>query len=195
MSIKSRGWEIEGKFDLEGVSRSYSMSLTREHIQEALSVAYISAVAAKAGFDCGNPRRYDYGIDLQISPIIVDEYGDNIPNGIPLVVQAKASHVFNESVDSITYDLKTRNYNILASNNKGLPYILISYCMPSEDAEWMNICENNTILKHKGYWKSLRGEPRSKNRQTVRITIPKTQIFNGSNLTSIMNAIQESDHL
>jgi hypothetical protein len=132
------------------------MSLTREHIQEDLSVAYISAVVAKAGFDCGNPRRHDYGIDLQISPVIEDEYGERIPHGIPLVVQAKASHVFSESEDTISYDLRTRNYNILASIQKGLPYILVLYCMPSDDSEWVNIYDNNTILKHKGYWKSLR---------------------------------------
>jgi len=43
------------------------MSLTREHRQEALSFAYISAVAAKAGYNCGPFPGYDYGVDLQIS--------------------------------------------------------------------------------------------------------------------------------
>lgn len=67
--------------------------------------------------------------------------------------------------------------------------------MPSEDHEWMSIDENNTILKHMGYWKSLRGETRSSNRQTVRITIPKTQIFDESALKLIMNTVQERDIL
>lgn len=171
------------------------MGLTREHIQEDLSVAYISAIAAKAGFDCGNPRRHDYGVDLQISPIIEDECGDRIPNGIPLIVQAKASHGFSESKDIISYDLKTRNYNMLASTRKGLPYVLVLYCMPPSDCEWLNINDNNTILKYKGYWMSLRGAKRSKNRSTVRVEIPKTQIFDESSLTSIMTEIQERDHL
>jgi hypothetical protein len=43
------------------------MSLTREHRQEDLSLAYILAVAAKAGYDCSSFSRHDYGIDIQLS--------------------------------------------------------------------------------------------------------------------------------
>ena len=45
------------------------MSLTREHRQEDLSFAYISAVAAKAGYNCNRPSGHDYGIDLEIGDV------------------------------------------------------------------------------------------------------------------------------
>lgn len=168
------------------------MSLTREHIQEDLSVAYISAVVAKAGYDCGNPVRHDYGVDLEINPIEVDDDGGRCTRGMPLRVQAKASHNFSPSQDEfITFALKKKNYNKLVKDTGiGPPYILILYCMPSEDEEWLNVSDHFTTLKHCGYWISLRGRERTNNQETINIKIPKEHLFNESSLIQIMNNIQ-----
>src|ERR1700730_13566665 len=40
--------------------------LTRNHRQEALSRAFVQAVAARSGLMCSAPREYDYGIDLTL---------------------------------------------------------------------------------------------------------------------------------
>jgi hypothetical protein len=168
------------------------MSLTREHIQEDLSVAYISAVAAKAGFDCGNPMRHDYGVDIEINPIEIDDFGNRITCGMPLRVQAKASHNFIPHSDGfIAYDLKIRNYNILArETGRGPPIILILYCMPPTEDEWLDIQDNSTTLKHCGFWISLRGSEKCHNMATKRIKIPLEQVFNETSLRRMMEAIQ-----
>ena len=89
------------------------MSLTREHIQEDLSVAYISAVAAKVGFDCQiQPHRHDYGVDLRIARVEIDDDGKRFHSGRELSVQAKATHTVDISENSyITYGIKKGNYN------------------------------------------------------------------------------------
>ncbi|OPY49353.1 MAG: hypothetical protein A4E49_03176 [Methanosaeta sp. PtaU1.Bin112] len=171
------------------------MSLTREHTQEDLSVAYISAVAAKAGFDCVPFGKHDYGVDLQIIPIEVGEDNRRYPDGIPLLIQAKASQNFHIDENNILYDLKTRNYNILVKERKGYPYILVLYCMPANENNWLKVEDDSTILKHNGYWKSLLGEPESGNTQSVRIAIPREQKFTESALKSIMVKIQEEEDL
>ncbi|MGA9100266.1 MAG: DUF4365 domain-containing protein [Methanotrichaceae archaeon] len=171
------------------------MSLTREHTQEDLSVAYISAVAAKAGFDCLPFGKHDYGVDLQIIPIEVGDDNVRYPDGIPLLIQAKASHNFRIDENDILYDLKVRNYNILAKVRKGYPYILVLYCMPTDENDWLKVDDESTILKHNGYWKSFQGEPESNHAQSVRIAIPRDQKFTESALKSIMAKVQEEDGL
>jgi hypothetical protein len=173
------------------------MSLTREHIQEDLSVAYISAVAAKAGYDCGNCQKHDYGIDLEINPIEIGDEGERYTYGMPLRVQAKASYGVDLSHDDfIKFNLRARNYNILARDTgRGPPSILVLYCMPPEDHDWLSIEENHTTLKHCGYWASLRGKDLTRNTSTIGIKIPRAQVFNESSLKQIMEMIQSEGHL
>ena len=167
------------------------MSLTREHRQEALSFAYISAVAAKAGYNCGPFPGYDYGVDLQIS--CLEQIGrKKVPCGPVLWIQAKASHNFTISADDnhIIYDLKVDTYNMLIREDQDTPAILVLYCMPSDEDKWLSIYENCTALRHCGYWLSLRGMPTSTNKAAQRIHIPKKQRFTDSSLYSIMTRIE-----
>ena len=145
------------------------MSLTREHRQEALSFAYISAVAAKAGYNCGRRPGYDYGIDIEIGSI--EQIGQRRADlGYTLNIQAKASYNFTISDgDQIRYDLEVDTYNKLILKDRGIPAILVLYCMPSDESEWLSIYENCTTLRHCGYWISLRGMPASTNRTTQRV--------------------------
>jgi hypothetical protein len=167
------------------------MSLTREHRQEALSFAYISAVAAKAGYNCGPFSGYDYGIDIQIS--CVEQIDHKIVTCGPILwIQAKASHNFTISVDDnhIIYNLKVDAYNMLIRENQDTPAILVLYCMPSGEDEWLSVYEECTTLRHCGYWLSLRGMPVSTNSETQTIRIPKEQMFTESSLQSIMTRIE-----
>ena len=172
------------------------MSLTREHCQEDLSIAYISAVSAKAGYNCGRYPGHDYGIDIEIG--IVEKFDNGIiPTGFNLHIQVKSSQNFilSEKDDCIIYDLDVRAYNMLAQENRGTPSILVLYCMPEDEDEWVLVHENQTILKHCGYWISLKGESISKNTSTHRIKIPKNQIFDESTLTFIMEQIRRGENL
>ncbi|MBU4077887.1 MAG: DUF4365 domain-containing protein [Euryarchaeota archaeon] len=170
------------------------MSLPREHSQENLSIAYISAVAAKAGFMCFRPQ--DYGTDIEVG--IVEQIGNNrIDTGYRLCIQAKASHNFTTSDpdNCIVYDLDVKNYNSLIMENRGIPAILVLYCMPSNDDDWLSVHDNCTTLKYCGYWMSLRGKPESTNSSTQRIKIPKEQMFTDLTLTSIMERIKNGEAL
>lgn len=167
------------------------MSLTRQHTQEDLSLAYISAVAAKAGYNCGRPSGHDYGIDLEIGDVA--QIGQRrVDLGYRLHIQAKASHNFIISDDDkcILYDLKIAAYNMLILEDRGTPAILVLYCMPSDEDDWLSVYEEYTILKHCGYWISLRWMPASTNKETQRIEIPKGQMFTDSSLKSLMDRIK-----
>ena len=170
------------------------MSLTREHRQEDLSFAYISAVAAKAGYNCGRPSGHDYGIDLEIGDLA--QIGQRrVDLGHRLHIQAKASHncIIPDDDRCILYDLKIDAYNMLILEDRGTPAILVLYYMPSDEDGWLSVYEEYTTLKHCGYWISLRGMPASTNKVTQRIRIPKEQMFTDSSLKSIMDRIKGGD--
>jgi hypothetical protein len=172
------------------------MSLTREHRQEDLSFAYISAVAAKAGYNCCRMGWHDYGIDLEIGNVV--QIGKKrVDDGHRLHIQAKASHNFRNSDDDncILYDLKIDAYNALILEGRGHPAILVLYCMPSDEDSWLSVYEKYTTLRHCGYWVSLEGLPASTNKETKTIKIPKEQMFTDLSLKSIMDCIKGGGHL
>lgn len=165
------------------------MSLTRQHCQEDLSCAYIAAVAAKAGFNCGRPSFHDYGNDLLINGVDIIS-GKRVNSPYSLWISAKASQNFIDDNDYIKYDLNVDDYNHLADTRLGIPIILVLYCMPNNENDWLSVLKDVTTLKYCGYWKSLRGLPKSSNQNTKRIEIPKNQIFNESSIKSIMTRIE-----
>lgn len=166
------------------------MSMTQEHCQEDLSCAYISAVAAKAGFNCGPFHGHDYGIDRVIS--FVEKLDNKMVTAHPLYIQVKATYNFidDNPENCIIYDLDVGAYNMLIREDIGIPIILVLYCMPRDENEWVSVEEQNTTLKYCGYWISLRGNPRTQNTSKIRIRIPKERIFNELALKSIMNEIK-----
>ena len=171
------------------------MSLTREHRQEDLSIAYISAVAAKAGYNCGPPGGHDYGIDVEIRT--AETNGNRrMGTGFILDIQAKASYNFELSDDGrwVIYDLNVNTYNMLVEK-RGIPTILILYCMPPNEDEWVSIYEECTTLKRCGYWVSLKGMESSTNSSTKRIKIPRDQMFTELALKSIMSSIESGGSL
>lgn len=173
------------------------MHLPRQSRQEHLSIAYITAVVAKAGYDCGRPGSLDVGEDLEIYTVLKKNNKIFKP-GPNLYIQAKSSQNFETSDDGeyIKYDLEVDTYNKLILEEYGMyPIILVLYCMPADEDDWLNICEDNTVLKYCGYWTCLMGNPISTNTSTQRIYIPKNNIFTSSALTSIMDKIRRKEAL
>lgn len=174
------------------------MSITQQHRQEYLSRAYIQAVAAKAGYACARPEP-DYGLDLQIRDIDEEYISEKETNyddyGYVLDVSAKSTYNFKINNNSINYNLDIKAYNNLVRENRGTPAILVLYCMPSDEDNWLLVQEDSTILQHCGYWLSLRGEKPSQNSTKQVVKIPKNQIFCESSLKVIMEKVRNGEYL
>jgi hypothetical protein len=168
------------------------MSITREHCQERLSFAYINAVAAKAGYTCTRPE-LDYGMDLQIKTV---EYEDGFlqDTGFALDVSAKATHNFVLLNGDIHYKLDVKAYNSLVKPRM-IPAVLVLYCMPDDDALWLSVQEDETTLKHCGYWLSLRGQQPTDNTGSKVVNIPKKQMFREESLKQIMDKVKRGEYL
>jgi hypothetical protein len=91
--------------------------ITQEHTQEALSYAYVHAIAGGAGMNLGPKTVFDYGIDGFFQPI-KNIAGRLIPTGFNVEFQMKASTRWTQEGENIVYDLDARAHQILGRVDK-----------------------------------------------------------------------------
>jgi hypothetical protein len=152
---------------------------------EQFSNAYLSSIVAAAGYSMSKPGVDDSSIDW-----MVKGYRDAGLNYTPqLDIQLKcARNSAYRSSDTIDYDLKAKNYNDLCETQIIVPRILIVVIVPDDPQDWVYHTENELLLRHCGYWLSLRGE--SPILQTKkRIYLPRTQVLSVDGLRGLMQRI------
>jgi Domain of unknown function (DUF4365) len=81
--------------------------------------------------------------------------------------------------EEIAYDLDVKNYNDLIErrlSNSGIPCILLLKTLPQNQDDWLATSEESLVLGGCCYWVYLDGKM-SQNSKTVRIRIPREQVF------------------
>lgn len=148
-----------------------------------MSLAYIHAVAARAGYDySGRVGRDAASADGEISS---DE--GLFPS---FKYQAKSTSAGLVDGDEVVYDLEVKNYNDLCVASRQ-SRILILVSLPERLADWTTTSDDALCMHCTGYWHSLRGEVPSSNSRTERIRFPKIQLFNADQLPTLMSRIAE----
>src|SRR5579862_7873249 len=148
------------------------MQLTDQ--QEEFSYAYVHAVAAVAGNGViRSPRVVDNaGVDLTISAV-----GDrNLPREPKLDVQVKCTYRNIRREENLAYPLDTSTHHRLC-REVSTSRILVVVLVPSELSGWITHSEEELILRHCGYWLSLRGETPTTNQHNHTVYLPCIQRF------------------
>ena len=152
--------------------------LTLSDIKSALSIAYVQAVAARAGYTCGEPPGPDRdSIDLQIAD------GGLMRPKIDL--QLKATAGLKTSENGFSYELIIKNYNDLRTDTQ-TPRILVILDLPDDEDEWLKISDQELIMRKAAYWISLKGQPDSENSSSITIKISKDNLFDVDALKTLM---------
>lgn len=108
--------------------------LTRNHRQEALSRAYVQAIAARCGLACSFAREFDYGIDATLREIRRRKRR-YVESGFVLDVQAKSTTKSAASASHVLYDLDVKNYDDLREREVGCPRVLVLSVIFGEEEE------------------------------------------------------------
>ena len=167
--------------------------LIPSHRQEGLSRAYVHAIASRCGLGCSF-REFDYGIDLSVHAIRRKGHR-YVESGFNLDIQAKSSTKAILTQTAVIYDLEVKGYDDLRDIDVGCPRILILLLLPDIEANWTEQSESNLLLRRCAYWLSLRGMNPTTNSVSVRITIPRTNIFSVDALLGIMDKIRKREPL
>ncbi len=163
-------------------------------IESELSYAYLHAVASKAGAACANCNRHEdnRGVDAKITawgPF--SGGGANDLEEIDLKIQLKATigtPLINDGY--ISYALNGINrYDDLRKQTLATHRILVVMFLPGNDTDWLQISEDELVLKKCAYWVSLRGAAQSANATSQTVYIPQAQIFNPTSLMDICGTL------
>lgn len=167
--------------------------LTNQHIAEALSRAYVRAIAGRAGLNLAI-REYDYGVDGSFDEVIVRQ-NRRVESGFSLSFQLKASTLWQLDPTHVIYDLEVKTYNDLIlrrSIKTATPCILILLALPADSTDWLICDESELRLQGTCYWEYLSGNP-STNRSSIRIRIPRSQRLTPESLLTLMQNVKTGD--
>lgn len=168
--------------------------ITEAHQKESLGLAYIQAVAGKVGLNLTVKRIHDYGVDGTFHQVqkINKEYQES---GFSLDFQLKSSVNWKNNVDTISFDLDARAYNMIirrVSADHTMPLILILFCMPQSTEKWLSLTENELTLRQCCYWHQFYGNE-TDNSSTIRIEIPIAQKLSPDCLRSLFQKIEQGE--
>ncbi|MCB9794610.1 MAG: DUF4365 domain-containing protein [Alphaproteobacteria bacterium] len=156
------------------------------HQQEAFSRAYVRAVAAAAGFRVqAGADPDDDSVDLTLSA----RGAGGTLRSPKLDVQLKCQLGLPEGASTWTYDLKMKNYDELRPTDLMVPRVLVIVAVPESVADWVEQDEQRLLLRHCGWWLSLRGLPAVDNTATRRLHVPRSQRFDVAGLQGIMDRV------
>lgn len=165
------------------------MPIPESHVKERLSVAYLTAVAARAGVACHFPGGTEYGTDALINAVVELPGGKLNDTGVILPVQLKATTAWEHKNGLIVYEMEVPAYNKIVTRG-GTPCILILLCLPAEQNEWLYHDDQQFLLKKCCYWERLCGQP-STNSRTKTIHIKDDQLLTTGALLDLLTRADE----
>ena len=123
--------------------------LTKQHIEEDLSRAYVQAVAAKAGVNLRiNDRLHDYTIDGTFHQVSYTN-GRRHESGFSLDFQLKATKNLIFAEASVKYDVEAETYNYMVkrTNTPGtIALILIILSLPENENNWLSLTNEELVF-------------------------------------------------
>lgn len=162
---------------------------------ENFSLAYIRAIAAKAGMIVWRPED-DFGTDLAFTRIVSYQpvstkrhrrYID--PHNVSIPFQVKSTKNWEDLGDKIRYDLEATAFDdLIYRRNTSL---LLVMCLPQTVEEWLVQDKQKLQLHHCCYyWEPDEADIMTPNDSTKRIFIPSEQVFTPDALTEMFERRQ-----
>lgn len=156
--------------------------LSQTDQMEALSFAYLRAIAARAGYATSVPDYDRGGIDVYIHA--------RGRMSKTLNVQLKATADLKSTGNGTYVFSLSRNYYDSLRGATGSPGILVVLDMPSDKTLWLSVSCEGLLLRRRAYWLDLGGLPESSNAASVSVSIPEDNVFEVESLRQLMQEAQ-----
>jgi hypothetical protein len=153
--------------------------LLENDVKEHLALAYVYAVASRAGCSTELIRVDRNSVDVTIKHVDTSAGPDEVREGV-IDLQVKA-HVHDLPPGPIRYYLRNqKNFDDLRRAHLLYPKLLVVVLLPEDEAEWVHLREDALELRRCGYWASL------VNAEARAVTIPRENVFDGVALMRLM---------
>lgn len=167
--------------------------LTRNHRQEVICRSYVQAIAGRCGLS-SSFRDFDYGIDVTLHDIRRRGHR-HMESGFNLDIQAKSTTTQSLTATDVVYDIEVKNYDDLRDSQVGCPRILVLLVLPEDEGQWIEQSEERVLLRHAAYWLSLSGWGPTANQKTVRVALPRANLFSVQALETLMGKVRKGEPL
>lgn len=117
--------------------------------KEQLSQAYVAALSASCGYTISIPNLDRDSVDIQVS--------SRSSRRASVQFQLKATSSPEWMGNDLKFQLKQKNYNDLVVERQ-VPLLLAVIVLPPQEIDWLNVSENELVLKRCVWWHSLIGE-------------------------------------
>src|SRR5262249_17929210 len=119
--------------------------------------------------------------------------GHRAESGYKLDVQAKATTRGRLIADHVRYDIDVPAYDALRLAPPEAPRILVVLLLPSREGKWIVWTEKALLLRRCAYWVCLQGWPPTLRRRSIRLRIPRGNVFSPAALRGIMERIRRRE--
>lgn len=156
---------------------------------EDLSLAYIRAVVAQAGFVL-DPITSDWNS----RDGTIHATGGKRPK-VDFQAKCHSTEGLPPEGGTFPFDLPVKNYNDLRDPDLINPHVLFVILVPREASNRLTITEDALVFRRCGYWLSLRGMPERANSQTCRVHVPRANLLDVAGLTDLMRRVDVGETL
>lgn len=168
--------------------RNDGSMLLENDIKEHLALAYVYAVASRAGCSTELIRVDRNSVDLTVKHFDPNAGPQSIREGV-IDIQVKA-HVHDPPPGPIRYYLANeKNFRDLRHAHHLYPKLLVVVLLPSDEASWMSLTEDALVLRRCGYWKSIVGS------EDRTIMFPRENVLDGAALMRLMGLVRRREAL
>lgn len=129
-----------------------TITTTTADVQERLSLAYLTAVAAQAGCQVQEFKVDRNGVDATIRPIA----GASI--AVDVQMKSVTTNVRIDGGKALSYQLDRRTYDKLRRTDVQVPQLFVLLEMPKERESWLEVTPP-LVLRNAAYWRDLWGLP------------------------------------
>ena len=154
--------------------------------KEGLSLAYVRALSARAGFSTSVPEPDRDSVDLRVMA--------PGPLRPALDLQLKATtHPPEGGSGLLPFCLGIKNYGDLCVDTQ-TPRLLVVLELPKHEARWLTVTSEELILRRRAYWLSLQqGHHGATDQQTVTVHVPEVNVFNVEALRNLMERSRKGE--
>ena len=153
---------------------------------EQLSVTYVRAIAAKAGYQVMRPEP-----DIDSVDGVLLSSGGRRPR---IDFQAKATSRIAPQDGTLRFPLPIKNYNDLRAETI-TPRILIVFLMPIDDNQWVSQTEDELCVRYCAYWRCLEDQPPTANVDNITVYMPSANVFSVEQLIALMGKVERGEAL
>lgn len=157
--------------------------LSENDQKEHLSLAYVAALAARAGYALG-----DLNVDRDSVDVEIKGGGGMRP---ALAMQLKASSSLEIKSSEIPYQLSRKNYDDLRAARQ-TPILLVVYQLPADKEHWLECAPPQMVLRRCAWWMSLKGFPPIEQASKV-VHVPWEQRLNVESMQALMEKSRKGE--